>query len=671
MIQETQEAKEFSTNSVQFHQFNIEIDNPIEHLRTPFAQAFEVTSNNNYDHQLYALVFDPKHYQRFDILDIVTQTDFSACVNLYNWDIIEWPNPQSERMVAIFSKPPGMKLMESINDQVAPFTEEHLNKSIIRPIANIIRKCMARGITLRAIRPTNLYSGGHNNYLLGEFISGPPGFQQPAVCETIKSAMAHPSARGPGTIADDLYSLGVTIAILLIGENPLSKLSDDEIIEQKIQLSSYGALLSNHRVSLAMMEPLRGLLMDDPEERWSIKELDFWIDGRRVSPKQSVIIPKAKRNFSFLDKKYNNIRMLCSAFHYNPIKALSDIKSEEFNVWLVRGLGDKKLADKIAQQIAINDLQTDTSTPEKTLTQMCLQLDPTSPIRYKNFNVHIDGIGNALAENFNDSTTRQIIREIINAKLPLSWLSAQKKVRVALSKFLAIYDNIYKYSINNKYGYGLECIVYELNPYHPCQSPLLDNYYTNTPKKILLNLNKLAATSIPQSCPVDRHIAAYIKCRGGSKSSFWLKALNDFNNNQDNAIAIFEFYGYLQNHYHTGPLPHLTKWIYEYSSKNLFQYKSLKRLEFARKQLEKSIGKGCIQDILNITCNKQLTENDSYEYREAKILFLQLNRFIKEINNEQKNINQTSKQLGARFASIVCATISFSSILYVMYRFSF
>ena len=80
--------------------------------------------------------------------------------------------------------------------------------------------------------------------------------------------MAEPSARSRGGVADDLYSLGVCVIFLLLGRNPVHELSTAEIVERKINQGSYAVLTSGARIQMNMMELLRGLLSDDPRERW-------------------------------------------------------------------------------------------------------------------------------------------------------------------------------------------------------------------------------------------------------------------------------------------------------------------------------------------------------------------------------------------------------------------
>ena len=97
---------------------------------------------------------------------------------------------------------------------------------------------------------------------------------------------ASPGGRGLGYTADDLYAFGVTIAVLLAGGDPAQGLESDALVQSKIHRGSYATLIGRTRLSLPMMEVLRGLLCDHRAERWTLHDMDLWLAGRRLSPKQ-------------------------------------------------------------------------------------------------------------------------------------------------------------------------------------------------------------------------------------------------------------------------------------------------------------------------------------------------------------------------------------------------
>ena len=79
------------------------------------------------------------------------------------------------------------------------------------------------------------------------------------------------AGRGPGSLLDDTYAIGVTTLTLLTGQVPCQGMSNEEVLEAKLSKGSYAALAQQARITLTVMEALRGLLNDDPQERWTLK----------------------------------------------------------------------------------------------------------------------------------------------------------------------------------------------------------------------------------------------------------------------------------------------------------------------------------------------------------------------------------------------------------------
>src|SRR3546814_9576894 len=94
------------------------------------------------------------------------------------------------------------------------------------------------------------------------------------------------------------------------------------MVVAKITKGSYAALVGETRLSLPMVEVQRGLLCDDPDERWRHDDLQLWLSGRHLSPKQALLPPKAARLFPFEGEEYNNTSALSSALGRNWAAAL-------------------------------------------------------------------------------------------------------------------------------------------------------------------------------------------------------------------------------------------------------------------------------------------------------------------------------------------------------------
>jgi hypothetical protein len=141
--------------------------------------------------------------------------------------------------------------------------------------------------------------------MVGEMLASPPGYFQPVLYETIERGVASPLGRGQGSFEDEMYSFGVLLAVLVRQHDPMEGLSDEEIILHKIDHGSFASLISKDRLPATILELLRGLLNDDAPQRWTIDDVLVWMDGRRVNPKQGLLVTnKASRPIDFLSQKF-------------------------------------------------------------------------------------------------------------------------------------------------------------------------------------------------------------------------------------------------------------------------------------------------------------------------------------------------------------------------------
>ena len=76
--------------------------------------------------------------------------------------------------------------------------------------------------------------------------------------------MCHPAGRGDGSIADDVYALGVLLLWCVLG-GPASWAEPSGLLRRKLELGSLPALAAGSAVSGAFQELLRLMLAEDPD----------------------------------------------------------------------------------------------------------------------------------------------------------------------------------------------------------------------------------------------------------------------------------------------------------------------------------------------------------------------------------------------------------------------
>ncbi len=194
-------------------------------------------------------------------------------------------------------------------------SEDVVNHSFVAPLIGALSEFLRTGVVHNGIRPTNIFwrPGGATPPQLGECLSAPPGPNQPVLFETLERAMATPLGRGTGTHADDCYAFGVTMALFILGKNPVRGMDERAIIQAKLERGTFTTLIGNTRLSPTHSELLRGLLTDDARQRWTGADLEQWQSGRRLTPKNTDAGKRAARALEFGGKEYTQVRPLAQA----------------------------------------------------------------------------------------------------------------------------------------------------------------------------------------------------------------------------------------------------------------------------------------------------------------------------------------------------------------------
>ena len=264
------------------------------------------------------------------------------------------------------------------------------------------------------------------NVVLGDCVTAPPGFDQPLVFETVERAMASPGGRGDGDYGDDVYALGVALAIALIGRNPLDELSEEELIAAKVEHGTYAVLCSRERIPASLVEPLRGMLGDDRGERWGLDELSIWLRGDNMPPIQRKSLPRASIPFPFAGRDHMTARTLARAFSQNVSEAVGVIRDGQAEMWVRRALQDVERADAMVTAVETAKAHSDDAlgSDDYLVCRVSITLDPGAPIRYKGFSFMPEGFGSALAVDILRHGAVQVPAEIIALAIPALWSAA-------------------------------------------------------------------------------------------------------------------------------------------------------------------------------------------------------------------------------------------------------
>ncbi len=493
--------------------YRIHPDRPLPQLDSPLAHAVAASDPRGAGREMFALVCRPDLMPRIDFIPQISRLDSLPLVNPVDAGAVGWPETGGRRFVIVFDNNFGERICESSDKTITPMREDQLTRTVIKPLLPVLKELVGRHIPHRAIRADNLFyaDAGRQAVVLGECVSAPPGISQPVLYEPIDSAIARPSARGMGTVADDLYAFGALLAFLLTGGETVKGMSDEEIVEAKIALGSYSALIGHGRVSLGMMEPLRGLLCDDLKERWTLSDLELWLGGRKLSPKQPMLSARAARSITLAGKEYWTKLSLYHGMGVHWSEADQLVVSGQLEKWVQRALADDETCEALGEVTGTTEVMPDSV---GRLTAMTLiVLEPTMPLRYQGLAARIDGLTDAFAIDYHDQDFLQTFTDLVKSKLPQIYLQSQAGARPDQVALMKTYDMINYFLERPQMGHGLERALYESNRGWPCQSPLIQDHYVYEIQDMLPALERLVEQGQLTQEIVDPHIVAFCATR--------------------------------------------------------------------------------------------------------------------------------------------------------------
>jgi hypothetical protein len=637
--------------------YTIRSNQPIPELSTPNAEAFVAEDKRDANRQLYALICRPELPPRVNVMRALKGLQAPGLVQLVEWGAMNWPPLGRQCMTVVYERPIGKRMMTSLRQEFRRIDEYDIGRKVIEPLMAAIKELTNRGITHRAIRATNLFymDDAGERLALGDCVSTPPAFDQPLVFESVEAGMANPVARGSGTYSDDLYALGVTIIFVYLGRNPVAHMDEDTLLKMKIQQGSYATLVGDERLPLALVELLRGLLCDDPDQRWNIEALDLWLSGRRLSPLQQRVEKRAARGFPFNGKEYFNCRELSQAMAKNWELAIPPILEGKLELWLRRAVEDKDRAQVVSDvvRMALTGSGDKRSASDLMLCKVLNILDPTAPIRYKGFNAMPDGFGSALAAVMAQKGDTRLLVEIILREVPRLWFEARHSYLPDNSLMEGNFRELKNYLSQTGMGFGLERCLYELNDALPCQSPLLGEDYVVELKELLPALNAAAAKR-PDSKqpPVDRHIAAFMGARARSDIDRNLTGLNDPEPSKS-LLALLNMYAVFQ--YRLGPesLPGLAAWCGALAAPVVGAFHSRDRRKDLEKELPKIIRRGSVVEIYNLLENQEAREKDHNEFAWAQAQYQAAEDEIKRVQTDIDERHDEGDRAGRQAAAVI------------------
>ena len=640
--------------------FEVYSAKPLPDMDSPSARAFEAEDRLQPGNAVYALVCMPEFPARQNVIDSLTGDEVPGVIILYDSDTVEWTSLNRWCQVLILERPLGGRVMAAMESDIEVYQKADIIRAVLDQGMEALQYLQIRGHVHRALRPDNLFfrDAEKETIILGEFMSAPPGFDQPLVFETPERGMASAGGRGRGEHLDDNYALGATIAFLLQTSNPISGMTAEQLIHAKITRSSYQTLVGANLLTSTLVEPLRGLLEDDAHQRWDFDDFEMWASGRRVPAGQTPPRQRSPRALKFGEFDHIEPRSLAYAMSLRPDTSIKLVRDGTLETWLARGIEDQELADIITAAVAASDAKKEENRDVDSvlMSHILLLMDPLSPIQYKGARFMADGFGGALATETIRSGSVKDLAEAVVHQLPTKSLELKDGGLAMSVPENSMFQALRLHLQKTEPGFGIERCLYLANPNLPCRSPLLEGRYIDHVEDILPALDEVGKNADSKQRPYDRHIAAFLASHYSDNIDDLLEQAND----PDEAhavLTVLKIYARIQVSLKLPELVDLAKWLGGLMNPVVRQYKS----QATRRQLEAEVPNlvriGWLADLLDLLNSTDARLRDASDYADAQDSFREADEEIERIeansNPESDAVQRGSKQTAAVFSIII------------------
>ena len=499
--------------------YEIRFDQPLPAIAFAGTTAYAARDIRSPGPPLAAIIPDIQFPPRIAVATAIRAMRQPPLWTPTEWGVVDCPPIGRRSWVVVGDFPDGGRLATEISGKFSAWSELDINQKLLLPLLPALKALAVDDIAHRGIRLDNIWYRDQQRriVMLGDAVCTPPALHQPFVYDTIESSLADPAGRGPGRVSDDYYSLGVLVVHLLSGQIPCEGLSDDEILERKVTKGSLNSLTANLRLSPPLMDLCRGLLADNPIDRWSVNEVANWVEGRRIPFKPPTQEATASRPYVLDDVAYLTTRALARALVQKGGEAVEAASDKALLVWLQRALpATSKCKDMLPRALDDGDERDANIHGQRLVTRVAMALDPAAPIRYRGISTHPDALGTMLAAaNLGDEavTTIKAVAEIVKARLVQFWTECQTNTQVDYDIWCRDQDRLRQFLSDHRPGYGIERVSYELNRYLHCLSPAIEPAQVASIEELLPALEQAAEFGSLTAQGVDRHIVAFIASR--------------------------------------------------------------------------------------------------------------------------------------------------------------
>lgn len=635
--------------------YTIHTDRPLAQYSYGNVRAYAVSDDKSNDIPLYAAVCDPTRPYRFHALKALEQFFHPHLVRVMDHGIVRLSALGESRYVVIFEQPEG-KPLSQILAEGNPYNERSFTDQVLKPIASVLSAFEGMGINHCRICPDNIFVG--EKVILGECISEPSSFSCHFLYEPIERLLAMPQGAGGGTTKADTYDLGILTIEALYSTDRVKELSKDNYTAQLLALGTYNVLTAGLSLGDWISDFLIGTLNDNYEERWGCSQVNLWLEGKRFNLLKPGPLREASRAFEFDGEQFFSRRALANGLSKKWEAARTFVREGKIDRWLEQGIHKRDAADAVRRAINSTGGYDSKNLRQngELLARIITILDPVGPLRLEHLSFSPGGLGLLIADSMRNKKQKELglVRDIIDFDMLNFWAEAQQSPPSDEAS-----DTIWKLQKHRHFlmlkgmGFGMERIMYDLNPHLSCMSANFIGYHISTLPDMLYALDALAATKAQDTSLTDRHLAAFLASHAGIMKEVVIKDLRHHAQLLQNPeIMVMVILAKAQEKANIKQLKGLCYWA---TLRVLELVKNIHNVQ-TRRQVCRDIATaaehGHIGYVLQALLNMKVLNGDLAGFEKAQKTFKVTRAQINELKN-QKKTKEKSEATGITIASVI------------------
>jgi len=631
----------------------------------PSAKAYAVEDRRDLSVKLYALACTPSLPARMDVIRAMMDKDHAGLLPLVDWDVAFWPPLGQSTMLVIYELPLGGRVIDRLNRKETRITEYDIARKVVEPLIEGLNAMEEAVGPHRAVRVDNLYflDEDMEEVVLGPNVTAPPGFDQPALYESVDRATCSPEGRGLGSIRDDIHALAVTIAHIVLGYNPVAKIKADNLLHQRLESGTYAVLSGAARLPLALIEPLRSMLTDETAERWNYNEVSNWVTGQKTNPVKKLPAVKAEVPFRFRKREHVTFRTLAWHFSQHVQDAVKAVSGDDFANWIKRHPEGTGLLENIRGAVQMAKFHTDNhqGTDDFLIAKISVILDPEAPLRYKGVAFMPDGYGPLLAVHWGRKGDPQLAAQILQQDIMALWFSGRERMTRPMMDAQKSFAQLRSLLNINDPGYGLERVVYEACPGFACQSPLIAKFNVVSIEQLLPAMEEATNSADMSSRPIDRHISAFIAARFDQDIHPHLKALAS-PKDDTSIIGMLSLFAFLQWKLRTPSMLALSSWIGGLLGPAINAYHNRQTRDELEKEIPRLVRKGSLPELFNLIDDAEKRRDDADGFQAARAEWLAAEEEVRDIEGAGEERLSKAERSGQQAAATISIMLGMSVV---------